>query len=358
MAQPTCSATYYSGIDLHKHTSFITTLDADGRLVKQQKLKNHPDLLRHYFRKLGGCHRAVVETTTGWYWLADLLDQEGIDLRLAHAKHLKAISYAKVKTDKVDSETLAQLLRADLIPEAHMISNDLRPLRDVLRTRLRLVDRRVGALNSVHRLLEKMNQRDVMDLPEMMRLQARCHLNQVALLEEQIKDLERSLHPHLVPNADVQRLLRIPGVGKAVAFTLYLEIDGIERFADERRFFSYCRLVPGAADSAGKRRHKRGNKDGNRYLKLAFSHAATRAIQYYSEIRTWYRTKKRKKPEAVARALVAKEIARIVYHVLSKQETFNGRFKDKALSRRKKEQWPLLPSPASITGTVLNPGSG
>ncbi len=34
-----------------------------------------------------------------------------IPLTLAHAKYLKAISYAKVKTDKVDSHTLATLLR-------------------------------------------------------------------------------------------------------------------------------------------------------------------------------------------------------------------------------------------------------
>ena len=96
-------------------------------------------------------------------------------------------------------------------------------------------------------------------------------------------------------------------------------------------------------------RHKR-SREGNRYLKLAFSHAAVRAIQYYPEVREWYRRKKRKKPDPVARALVAKELARIVYHVLRKREDFNGRFKGATLSRVKQEQWPLLPSPTSITG--------
>jgi transposase len=211
MAQPT---TYYSGIDLHKQTSFITTVDPDGTVMQQQKLRNHPEALRRYFKRLQGRHHAVVETTTGWYWLADLLQKQGIALTLAHAKHLKAIAYAKVKTDKVDSQTLADLLRVGLIPKAHRISDELRPLRDVLRTRLRLVERRSAALNSVHRLREKMNVRDVLDLPAMMQLQARCHLEQVALLETQIQHLEQSLHPPLVPNPHVQRLLRIPGIGK------------------------------------------------------------------------------------------------------------------------------------------------
>ena len=143
--------------------------------------------------------------------------------------------------------------------------------------------------------------------------------------------------------------MRIPGIGKAVAFSIRLEVDDIARFASDRAFFSYCRLVPGADNSGDRVRHKR-SRDGNRYLKLAFSHAAVRAIQYYPEVQAWYGSKRRKKPEAVARALVAKEIARIAYHVLRKQEDFNGRFKGKALSRTKKEQWPLLASPASRTG--------
>ena len=172
-----------------------------------------------------------------------------------------------------------------------------------------------------------------------------------------------------MPDADVQRLLRIPGIGKACAFSIRLEVDDVARFASDRAFFSYCRLVPGADNSSppeggeGDRvRHKR-SRDGNRYLKLAFSHAGVRAIQYYPEVKAWYGSKRRKKPEAVARALVAKEIARIAYHVLRKEEDFNGQFcariraRGKPLSRTKKEQparlggaGPLLASPAGITG--------
>lgn len=345
------AATLFTGLDLHKRTVVATTVDAEGATVAHQKLPCHPEALRYYFARQNSAdtaHRAVVEATNGWYWVKDALAEVGVDLRLAHAKHVKAITSAKVKTDSADALTLAQLLRVDMLPEAHIISDELRPLRDVLRTRLTLVERRTGALNSVARLLEKVNAKDVADLPELMRLQARCHLDQAELLQAQTKELEKALHPYLVPDADVQRLLRIPGIGKACAFTIRLEVDDVNRFASDRAFFSYCRLVPGADNSGERVRHKR-SREGNRYLKLAFSHACVRAIQYYPEIRDWYRRKKWKKPDAVARALVAKEIARIAYHVLRKQEDFNGRFKGATLSRTKQEQWPLLPSPASIT---------
>ena len=217
-----------------------------------------------------------------------------------------------------------------------MISDEMRPLRDVLRTRLRLVERRVAAQNSIARLLEKHNVRDVADLDVLGQLQAETHIEQAELLHRQVKRLESALVPHLVPDADVQRLLSVPGIGKACAFSIRLEVDDIARFPSDRAFFSYCRLVPGADNSGDRVRHKR-SRDGNRYLKLAFSHAAVRAIQYYPEVRAWYGTKKRRKPDVVARALVAKEIARIVYHMLRKQQDFNGQFKGVPLSRLKKE---------------------
>ena len=340
------STTYYTGIDLHKRSAYLTTLSREGTVIEQRKLPCRREALRLYFRCLDGAHRAVVETTTGWYWVSDLLEEEGVEMVLAHAKHLKAIAYAKVKTDKVDSRTLADLLRTNMIPEAHKISNELRPMRDVLRTRLRLVGRRIAAINSVHRLLEKMNVRAVAALPELMQLQARCHLDEVELLEKQIKRLEKTLRPELLPRDQVQRLLRIPGIGQVNAYTIYLEVGDIRRFPTEKQFFSYARLVPGASDSGTRTRHKR-SKDCNRYLKLAFSHAAVRAIQYYPVVRDFYRKKKRRKPDPVARAIVAKELARVVYHVLTKEENFNGRFKGTPLKRPKREQWPLLPSPTA-----------
>ena len=81
-------------------------------------------------------------------------------------------------------------------------------------------------------------------------------------------------------------------------------------------------------------------------MKLGFSHAAVRAIQYYPEIRRWYDAKRRTKGSMIARALVAKELARIVYYVLHKAEPFNGTFKGATLSRTKQLQWPRLTSPS------------
>jgi transposase len=334
----------YSGIDLHKRTVVISTVDETGTVVAEDSLPASRAAVAQYFQWLPGPTVATVEATSSWYWLRDLLEREDVPLTLAHAKFVKAIAYAKVKTDAVDALTLAQLLRADLIPRAHMVSPELRPLRDLLRARLHIVQKRTSAKNSIQRLLEKFNVPGPAQLPDEATLQASLYAEQIELLTDQIRRIESQLQPQLIPNTDVQRLLWIPGVGKLVAFTLFLEIDGIERFDSVKNFFSYCRVVPGADNSAGKRRHGR-RKDGNRHLKIALSHAAVRAVQYFPEIKTFYQRKARQKNPAIARTLVQKEIARAVFVVLKEQVDFNHTFKGRPLSKRKALQWPRRASP-------------
>lgn len=334
----------FSGIDLHKRTIAIHTLDAEGAVVRQATLAARRDALSAYFATLPGPHRAVVECTGMWYWVRDLLRPQGVDLRLGHAKYLKAISYAKVKTDAVDAATLAQLLRVDLIPEAHMIGAEQRETRDVLRARLLLVSRALKCQRSVGALLEKYNVATAAELPELPRLQAALHAEQLALLKAHVRRLEHELRGRVLATPAAQRLVWVPGIGEMVAYTVLLEIDDIHRFPSVRQFHSYCRLVPGAHDSGGKARHTR-SRDGNRYLKVAFHHAAVRAIQYCAEVRAEFQRLQRRKGKAIARALIAKELATIVYAILSKEEPFNGQFRGHVLSRPKDRQWPRLASP-------------
>lgn len=341
---------FYSGIDLHKDNCFITTVDDGGQIVKQERLRNVPEIILAYCTSLPGPQKAVVECTAGWYWLNDLLEERGIELVLAHAKYLKAISYAKVKTDKVDSETLARLLRLDSIPRAHKIKRELRDLRDVMRARLRLVQKRTSCFISIHNLGRKLNcgHELVIDeqvipehLPEAYRLHLRNLYDQIALLDTQIAGLEHFLKPVLIPNDDIQRLVWIPGVGATTAFTVYLETDGIDRFLSDKHFVSYCRLVPGARNSNKSIRHRSGSKDGNKYLKIAFTDIAVRAIQYFPEYRRLYQKILRRANEPIARTVVAKELARIVYHILKNKTEYRG-LKGQPISHQKANQYPRL----------------
>jgi len=337
---------YYTGIDLHKFTSYLTTVNSSGKIVKQQNIKNVDHNFVQYFSSIKGNHKTTVESTMTWYWLNDLLSSLNIPLTLAHAKYVKAIAYAKVKTDKVDSHILAQLLRMDYIPQAYKISNDKRVLRDALRARLKIVQRHTSVTNSMHLLLAKYNFYNPSELSGIAKYQYNQLAQLEALLKEQILDLEKQLYPDLIPNDDVQRLLWIPGIGKTNAFNIVLEVDDINRFPDIKNFYSYCRLTPSARNSAGKHK-QRSSKDGNKYLKVVFSDAAVHAIQHYPVIKKYYNSQLRKKNKQIARTIVAKEIAKVVYYVLKRKENFNNKFKNRELEHTKALQWPRVINPCT-----------
>ena len=135
----------YLGIDLHSTSMVIVAIKGNGQIIREGKLANSPGALASFIHSLAGEPvQAVVECTSNWYWLSDWFREHDIPLKLAHAKMVKAISYAKVKIDKVDARTLAELLRVGLIPEAYQIRGDQRELRELTRGRLRMIQRRVN----------------------------------------------------------------------------------------------------------------------------------------------------------------------------------------------------------------------
>jgi len=116
---------------------------------------NDPDTFVALLSELDGESKIALEATYGWEWLAELLEDHGYELHLAHPLRTKAIASARVKTDAVDARTLAHLLRTDLLPEAYVAPRELRDLRDLLRQRVVLTQMRSALKNRVHALLAR-----------------------------------------------------------------------------------------------------------------------------------------------------------------------------------------------------------
>src|SRR5207247_6026460 len=142
----------YVGIDLHRSRSQIAVLDQQGGELLSRRIANDREIFLELLHGLGDDVQVALEATYGWEWLADLLEDAGVELHLAHPLRTKAIAAARVKTDAVDARTLAQLLRTDLLPEAYIAPRELRDLRDLLRHRVALtrirsaLKQRVGAI--------------------------------------------------------------------------------------------------------------------------------------------------------------------------------------------------------------------
>src|SRR3954469_22077864 len=142
------------GIDLHRKRSHIAVIDEEGEQLISRRIINDPQTLLTLLEKAGEC-RVALEATYGWEWLADVLQDAGYELHLAHPMRTKAIASARVKSDAVDARTLAHLLRADLLPEAYIAPRDLRDLRHLLRHRVALTRMRTSLKNRVSAILAK-----------------------------------------------------------------------------------------------------------------------------------------------------------------------------------------------------------
>src|SRR5512132_1529586 len=110
----------YVGIDLHRKRSHIAAVDEHSAQVLSRRIVNDADVFEEVVAGLGDEAKFALEATYGWEWLAQLLEDRGCELHLAHPLRTKAIASARVKTDAVDARTLAHLLRADLLPEAYI----------------------------------------------------------------------------------------------------------------------------------------------------------------------------------------------------------------------------------------------
>lgn len=148
------NGTRWVGIDLHRRRSFVTAINEEGELSLQRRIVNDREAFLELLGDPEGTHVAL-EATYGWEWLADLLEDAGFALHLAHPLRTRAIAAARVKTDAVDARTLAQLLRAGLLPEAYIAPRKLRDVRELLRHRVTLVTMRSAIKNRVHAILAR-----------------------------------------------------------------------------------------------------------------------------------------------------------------------------------------------------------
>lgn len=345
------------GIDLHIITNMvISAINDNGEQVWFGKIPSTEAGLADFFNRFDQPVQAVVECTGNWYWVADWCAGHQVSLTLAHAKMLKAISYAKVKTDKVDARTLADLLRAGLIPEAHKQMGAQRELRELTRGRLRMVGRRDKLKNMVWNLAAKYNVRigdyengwrypDELQrwlegkLPRTAHFEAGLLLDQMRQLQGHIHQMEQQIEQQVAFTKALERMLPIPGIGLVTGWTILAEVGDIQRFPSAKKFVSYCRLAPGSKNSGGRNRHRSGNKDGNKYLRMAFGQAAVSAYGQYGPVKKFYNKVKRRSGKKVARTVVAKELAKIVWHVLSKEEAYKG-FKGHPTRVAVNPSWP------------------
>jgi transposase len=272
-----------------------------------------------------------LEATYGWEWLADVLQDAGYELHLAHPMRTKAIASARVKTDAVDARTLAHLLRADLLPEAYIAPRELRDLRDLLRHRVALTRMRTSLKNRVSAILAKngiatpysdmfgaggMRFLAELELREAPRRRLDSTLALVGDFTREIEQTSREIDARAKEDPFVPVLCQIRGVGRYIAMLVIAEVGDIGRFATARRLCSWAGLTPTVRSSDGRARLGHISRQGSPPLRWALVEAAQHAGTGGGPLREDYERIAKRRGKAVAKVAVARKILTLSYYGL------------------------------------------
>lgn len=329
----------YSGIDLHSNNNYLGIYDEQDRVVLSKRLPNELGVvlscLEPYQAELAG---VAVESTYNWYWLVDGLRAEGYQVWLAHPAGNEPYQGLKYTDDRHDSRWLAQMLRLGILKTGYIYPKEERPLRDLLRKRMRLVQHRtahmVSVLNTIARhtgknlswskLAELTDaQLDELCGEKLVGMAPRASLEVIKSFDQQISKLEQALRAQARLRTEFKLLKTVWGVGPILALTIMYETGEISRFPQVGDYCSYARCVRSERISNGKKKGENNAKNGNRYLAWAYVEAANFAARSYPRAQRFMQRKQATGNRALAVKALGHKLARASYYVMRDQVEFD-----------------------------------
>lgn len=296
----------YIGMDVHSDNVVVcvqrNTINSSGQLVgktiktKKVVIKSSQEPLVELLSKYadGQQHIMTAESTFNWYWLADIAEDRGWNFRLADPC---TVSQANIKAanDETDAEYLADRLRTGSLKSTSVLPRKLRGVRDLMRHRLRV--------------MQEVSEKKV-------RLSNLYHNHCAHPMHGKLLTALQDAYDEISVDAVLE--------GGICNNGSELIIGDISRFRTMGDFVSYCRLAPTSKLSNGKSKGQGNAKNGNAYLSWALTELATLMARFNEPIRRYLERKQDKTGLRVVavRALAAK-LARCVYQVLRKNESFD-----------------------------------
>lgn len=324
----------YVGLDVHLRTCHATAMNERGEILKQEKFPNEGLELKRFFK---GIDDAKVAMEAGYSWMPvyELLEEKGYEVKLAHPKEARIIARAKIKTDKIDSERLAHLLRSNLLPTSYVPPKEIRELRELIRLRVYLVRERARFKNKIYAELAKrgihvfkkpFTRKGIISLKELgVRAIDEC-LAMIGALDSRIKEISSEIERRAKENEDARILMSTPGIGYFSALAILAEIGEVSRFPDEEKLCSYAGLVPSIDQSGATKRYGGITRQGNKMLRWVLFECLWVHLHYCpdSHISRFFFRLASKKGKQIAATAAARKLLVAIYWMLRNREEFRA----------------------------------
>lgn len=328
----------YVGVDAHMKTSNFAVMDAGGQIMRQGQIASTRAGVQAALAAFQEPLQAVLEASYNWGPMYDWLGEIAGKVLLAHPAKVRAIAEARIKNDKIDARTLAHLLRANLIPEAHAPSPEVRAVKRVLRQRLFWVHVQTMLKNRIHALLAQhaveipavsdlfggdgWRWLQTVVLPEPDGALLREDLTLLTVLRERIKVSNRLIRELSSGDPAVRWLRSLPGIGAFFSVLIRYEVDDISRFEAAKKFAAYTGLVPSTYASGQRQVHGRLTKQGNKWLRWALIEAVSPAISHSPYLNRYYQKIAARRGAKDARTATARKLAELVWSVWTEQRCY------------------------------------
>jgi len=320
----------YVGIDVHRKRSQVAVINEVGEVLANQNVPNGVQPILGVLGGLPAGTPAAFEAAFGWGWLVELLEDYGFDPHLVHPLQCKAIASARLKNDKVDAAILAQLLRADLLPEAWIAPPPVRQLRALLRHRAQLVRLRTLLRNRIHAVLADHGHDRAcgcwsgpgrawlasLPLPAVSREVIEDDLALIDALQVPIDRLDWEVRQRARAEPAVKILTQLPGVGPFTALVILAEVGDISRFGSARKLAAWAGLTPTVRGSDRTVRHGHISKQGSAWLRWILCEAAQTAKRH-PDFATTYQAIARRRGKKIATTAIARRLLTRAYHLLT-----------------------------------------
>jgi len=327
----------YVGLDVHKEFCQACVMDESGRVLSNGRFPSTPEGLDEF---LSGFEQAkfVLESTGIWEFIYEGIERRGFEVVLAHPMKVRAIAEAKVKTDKVDAEILAHLLRADLVPRSYVPSRDIRDLRQLVRQRAYLVQRSTSFKNRIHaELLRRGIRRPRQYVKPFTQKSAEwmrslgiatidANLDCLDTIQQQIGQLNDELLQEFDRRRDAQLIATIPGIGYYGALLIFAEIADIRRFRDPENLCSYAGLTPTVSQSASSVHYGGVSREGSKYLRWILTESAHIHVWTApnSRLSRFHARVARRRGKQKAAVATARKLLHIIYWMLMNKEKYHS----------------------------------
>lgn len=316
---------FYAGIDIHKDSFFGTVLDNSGRVIEQGNFPNTKEALQRFLFTPCKDTSITIEACGLWRGFYKMLKDSGYDALLADPRKVKQIS-GKKKTDKEDSQILADLLRTGYLPVVYIPDEEIIDLRNTGRHRVRLVHMRAALkcrikwmlLRSGIKYKRKLWNKEGIAWLKTQGFEICNYVQMLELLNSQVRSVDKTIRTMNMSRKNSVLLQSIPGIGRFGSLLIEAEIGNICRFPDPKSLVSYAGLCPGIYQSGEKSRTV-ASKACNKYLKWIMYECSGRAIMMQTKYMKHYYHVRQKKGKQIARRSTARKMLSDVWYIMSKE---------------------------------------